>query len=127
MVLISLRARGYWLGVGDEGAGLQASAIPVTRLPASGIPEVEPGPLSLTVIEGFPAALGWVEGSIFLRVMVRNPVRPAIPLPDLGCLPVFPEGLRSSSDRQEAFGTLEARELPEDGAGLSGPDCTRLE
>lgn len=59
--------------------------------------------------------------------MGRNPVRPAIPLPDLGCLPVFPEGLRASSDLQEAFGTLEARELPGDGAGLSGPDYTRLE
>lgn len=47
MVLVSLGERGHWLGVaGDEGAGLQAFAIPVTRLLASGIPEVEPGRLS---------------------------------------------------------------------------------
>lgn len=69
------------------------------------------------------------EGSIFLRVMGRNPVPPAIPLPGPRLPPwaVFPEGLRASGDRQEALGTLEARELPRDGAGLSGPDCTRLE
>lgn len=47
LALISLGARGHWLRVaGDEGAGLQASAIPVTRFPASGIPEIEPGRLS---------------------------------------------------------------------------------